>query len=129
MKEGEFLGMVMLCKLASAMKVKELCVGAYFKTKHSLDLSYTAIDTRFVYYYTWLCCSSKSILFLFDLSVLTCKLITVPFVRFRIRWILGFDPAKMVGAKAYDYFHPEDLLATASCHTNCELLDTIHKNY
>ena len=38
--------MVMLCKLASVMKVKELCVGAFFKTKHSLDLSYTAVDTR-----------------------------------------------------------------------------------
>ncbi|XP_019850799.1 PREDICTED: single-minded homolog 2-like [Amphimedon queenslandica] len=79
-KEGEFVGMVMLCKLASVMKVKELCVGAFFKTKHSLDLSYTAVDTR-------------------------------------IRWILGFDPAEMVGFKAYEYFHPGDLMATSSCHT------------
>ena len=40
--------MVALCKLASVMKVRELCVGAYFKTKHALDLSYTAVDTRWV---------------------------------------------------------------------------------
>ena len=45
-KEGEFLGMVMLCKLASTMRTKELCVGAFFKTKHALDLSYTTLDTR-----------------------------------------------------------------------------------
>ena len=45
-KEGEFLGIVVLCKLASVMKIRELCVGAFFKTKHALDLSYTAVDTR-----------------------------------------------------------------------------------
>ena len=39
---------------------------------------------------------------------------------FRIRWILGFDPAEMVGQKAYEYFHPCDLLATSSCHSQCE---------
>ena len=38
----------------------------------------------------------------------------------RIRWILGFDPADMVGLKAYEYFHPLDLQATSSCHTNRE---------
>lgn len=38
--------MVALCKLASVMKVREMCVGAFFKTKHSLDLGYTAVDTR-----------------------------------------------------------------------------------
>lgn len=45
----------------------------------------------------------------------------VMFVTFnRIRWILGFDPAEMVGLKAYEYFHPSDLLATSSCHTTCK---------
>jgi hypothetical protein len=47
-KDGEFLGMVMLCKLAGVTKVRELCIGAFFKTKHSLDLGYTAVDTRYV---------------------------------------------------------------------------------
>lgn len=40
----------------------------------------------------------------------------------RIRWILGFDPAEMVGFKAYEYFHPGDLMATSSCHTQCKLM-------
>lgn len=101
-KEGEFLGMVMLCKLASVLKVRELCVGAFFKTKHSLDLSYTTVDTR---------------------SVSGLKLntfLTHSYSFSRIRWILGFDPSDMVGLKAYNYFHPLDLTATSSCHTNCK---------
>ncbi len=51
----------------------------------------------------------------------------VHYVVTRIRWILGFDPARMVGEKAYNYFHPEDLLATSSCHTNREY--TCNYNY
>ena len=47
--KGQFLGIVALCKLASVARVKEMCVGAFFKTKHSLDLSYTNIDTRYVH--------------------------------------------------------------------------------
>ncbi len=39
---------------------------------------------------------------------------------FRIYWILGYDPSEMVGLRAYEYFHPEDLTATSSCHMNCE---------
>ena len=35
---------------------------------------------------------------------------------------MGFDPAEMVGFKAYEYFHPEDLMATSSCHTQCKLI-------
>ena len=38
----------------------------------------------------------------------------------RIYWILGYDPSEMVGLRAYQYFHPEDLTATSSCHMNCE---------
>ena len=44
--DGQFLGVVALCKLASIARVKEMCVGAFYKTKHSLDLSYTSVDTR-----------------------------------------------------------------------------------
>ena len=40
------VGVVALCKLASVSRIKEMCVGAFFKTKHSLDLGYTGIDTR-----------------------------------------------------------------------------------
>jgi PAS domain-containing protein len=43
---GKFQGLVTLCKLASVSRIKEMCVGAFFKTKHSLDLGYTGIDTR-----------------------------------------------------------------------------------
>ena len=41
------VGVVALCKLASVSKIREMCVGAFFKTKHSLDLGYTGIDTRY----------------------------------------------------------------------------------
>jgi len=82
-KRGQFLGIVALCKLASLPKIREMCVGTSFKTKHALDLGYIGIDTR-------------------------------------IRWILGYDPSEMMGVKAYQYFHPEDLSATTSCHMNCE---------
>ena len=37
----------MFCKLATVSKIKEMVVGTFFKTKHSLDLSYTNVDTRY----------------------------------------------------------------------------------
>ena len=40
--------MVAFCKLATLSKIKEMVVGTFFKTKHSLDLSYTSVDTRSV---------------------------------------------------------------------------------
>ena len=46
--KGQFLGMVAFCKLATLSKIKEMVVGTFFKTKHSLDLSYTSVDTRSV---------------------------------------------------------------------------------
>lgn len=45
-QKGRFLGMVVFCKLAILSKIKEMVVGTFFKTKHSLDLSYTNVDTR-----------------------------------------------------------------------------------
>ena len=46
----------------------------------------------------------------------TCNLIT------RIRWILGYDPAEMVGLKVYQYLHPEDMSqeTLSKCHANCK---------
>ena len=44
---GQFTGIVALCKLASIPRLKEMVVGTFFKTKHALDLGYTAIDTRY----------------------------------------------------------------------------------
>lgn len=43
---GELLGITSLCKLASISKIKEMCVGTFIKTKHALDMSFTAIDSR-----------------------------------------------------------------------------------
>lgn len=38
----------------------------------------------------------------------------------RIRWILGYDPAEMVGLKVYQYLHPEDMTqeTLSKCHAN-----------
>ena len=38
----------------------------------------------------------------------------------RIRWLVGYDPAELLGKKGYDYFHPMDLVATSHCHAKCE---------
>nr|QIA61845.1 hypoxia-inducible factor 1-alpha-like protein [Halichondria panicea] len=80
-RKGQFIGLVALCKLANTNKIREMVVGTFFKSKHSLDLSYKSLDRR-------------------------------------IYWILGYDPSEMVGLRAYEYFHPEDLTATSSCHMN-----------
>jgi len=37
----------------------------------------------------------------------------------RIRWLVGYDPAELLGKKGYDYFHPLDLVATSHCHAKC----------
>ena len=50
---GQFTGIVALCKLASIPRLKEMVVGTFFKTKHALDLSYTAIDTRYTCVLLW----------------------------------------------------------------------------
>lgn len=41
-----FSGMVATCKLAGTSCIREICVGTSFRTKHSLDLKYTFLDTR-----------------------------------------------------------------------------------
>lgn len=43
---NQFKGIVGFCKPASIARIREMCVGAFFKTRHSLDLSYTTVDTR-----------------------------------------------------------------------------------
>lgn len=45
---GQFVGLVALCKLASTSKIREMVVGTFFKSKHSLDLSYKSLDRRWV---------------------------------------------------------------------------------
>ncbi len=46
---GQFVGIVALCKLASTSKIREMVVGTFFKSKHSLDLSYKSLDRRCVW--------------------------------------------------------------------------------
>ena len=72
------------------------------------------LDYLFMCAYAFIHSPPPSLFFSLCLSLSLCSPHT------RIRWILGYDPSEMVGLKAYQYFHPEDLTSTSSCHMNCE---------